>query len=525
MKYINKSWFFIAVCALSLTACEDFMDLEPQGNTKTDALKNDAYSKLPDNAVADMSAVYAQMIQMFGGLGDYGYERHNDFGIASALLTIEADGQDFVGTNDGYNWFGYSDYSSHNYTSLPCLMVWNTYYKVIKAANAVIGAIAADTESETLRANRGQALAVRAYCYTVLAQLYQCTYSEATLQKPCVPIVTENMTSEELQENPRATVEAVYARIMQDLNEAVELLEGYQRPDKGYVNQAVAYGLRARANLLMKKGKEAADDAAKAIELSGAQPYTKEEVSKPSFTSAEANSVMWANIIVESNDIVQSGIVNWPSHLSSLFTDGYTGVGAYKSICSELYERIPSSDVRKGWWLNENLESPLLDNAAYRGWKENIADGMQYVNVKFGVANDNMTTLTAAADWILMRYEEMLLVEAEGLALAGDEGQAKSLLEGFVKTNRNPNYTCTADVKDEIWTQRRIELWGEGFSYFDLMRLEKPTIRTASSNWPVAWVVDVQANHNARLWVIPQKEIAANDGITEADNNPFTSPL
>ena len=107
---------------------------------------------------------------------------------------------------------------------------------------------------------------------------------------------------------------------------------------------------------------DAADDAAKALELSGAEPYTLAEVSKPTFTSADAKSVLWANIITETNDIVLTGIINWPSHLSSLFADGYTGVGAYKSISVLLYDKISDTDVRKGWWLNEDFDSPFQKN-------------------------------------------------------------------------------------------------------------------------------------------------------------------
>ena len=523
-KYISC----LIACCMAFAGCEDMMNTQPEGANKTDALKEDAYSKIPENAAADISAIYAIMIQEFAGLGDYGYERHNDFGLASCLMLIEAEGQDWVGPNIGYNWFGYSDFANHSTTSYGALQVWNMFYKIIYACNTVISSIPADAEDATLLSNRGQALALRAYCYTTLAQLYQFTCSnEANLQKPCVPIVRDGMTADELTNNPRQTVEAVYKFIMEDLDEAIVDLDGYYRADKGMVDQAVAYGFRARVNLLLNNGQAAADDAAKAIALSGAQPYTRAEVSQPTFCSATANSVIWANIIVESNDIVQSGIVNWPSHMSSLFTDGYTGAGAYRSIASALYDQIPATDVRHGWWLDENLSSPLLENNNYSVWKE-VAESdpsMQYVNVKFGVAGDNMQTLTAAADWILMRYEEMLFVQAEGLAMAGKEGEAKALLENFVQQNRDPKYTCTGDVREAIWLQRRIELWGEGFAFFDLQRLEKPTVRTNSSNWPAAWVVDVPANHSARLWVIPQKEIEANDGISEQDNNPFVSPL
>lgn len=525
MKTVSK-YFFLAVAAcLSLTACEDMLDLQPEGGTTTTDLKLDAYEKLPANAAADIAAIYAQMIQLYAG----GTSNHNDFGIAACLMVLESEGQDWIGPNIGYNWFNYSDFYARNYTSGWAGAMWRVHYKIISACNNVCAAIDSTTTDATLKANLGQARAVRAYCYTNMAQLYQFTYLSTIKENvpllPCVPIVTEDMPSEKVGNNPRATVQEVYNLIMADLNYAINAMEGWQRADKGAADQAVAYGLRARVNLLLGNWADAAEDAKMAIQVSGARPYTLAEVSKPTFCHAEANSVIWANIIVESNDIVQTGIINWPSHMSSLYTDGYTGVGAYRSISSDLYNKIPATDVRKGWWLDENLESPLLqgENNPYSVWDK--YEATPYVNVKFGVPNDNMTNLVADADWTLMRYEEMILVQAEGLARAGQEAEAKALLEGWVRENRDPNYTVGLNILEDIWMQRRIELWGEGFAWFDLNRLEKPIIRTASDNWPAAWVVDVAANHDCRIWTLPDAEIQANAGISESDNNPVGNPF
>ena len=112
-----------------------------------------------------------------------------------------------------------------------------------------------------MKANLGQARAVRAYCYTILAQLYQFTYNEANKDKPCVPIVKDNMPAEQQTNNPRASVQAVYDFIMADLNYAISALEGWARSSKGAADQAVAYGLRARVNLLLGNYAEAAEDA------------------------------------------------------------------------------------------------------------------------------------------------------------------------------------------------------------------------------------------------------------------------
>jgi hypothetical protein len=498
------------------------MDLQPEGATKTDALKQDAYNKIPANAAAEINAIYAQMIALYAG----GTSNHNDFGVASCMMLLESEGQDWIGPNTGYNWFGYADFYARNYNAAVNLLMWNTYYKTIAACNMVCASTDPETTNPDLMANLGQARAVRAYCYSILAQLYQFTYNAENASKPCVPIVHESLTAEQQAANPRASLQEVYDFIMADLNYAIPALEGWARADKAAADQAVAYGLRARVNMLLGNYADAAEDAKMAIQVSGAQPYTLADVSKPTFCHAEHNSVIWANMIVESNDVVQTGIINWPSHMSSLYTDGYTGVGTYREICSDLYSKISPTDVRKGWWLNENLESPLLDHPAYAGWKGN---GVPYANVKFGVPDDDMNNLVADADWTLMRYEEMLLIQAEGLARSNQEAAAKALLEGWVKANRDANYTCKASdeagLVEEIWMQRRIELWGEGFAWFDLNRLEKPIIRTTSSNWPEAWIVDVDAHHDCRIWTLPDREIQNNDGIDESDNNPVGNPF
>ncbi len=522
MKTVSK-YFFLAVAAcLSLTACESMMDLQPEGATKTDALKQDAYNKIPANAAAEINAIYAQMIALYAG----GTSNHNDFGVASCMMLLESEGQDWIGPNTGYNWFAYADFYARNYNAAVNLQMWNTYYKTIAACNMVCASTDPETTNPDLMANLGQARAVRAYCYSILAQLYQFTYNAENASKPCVPIVHESLTAEQQAANPRASLQEVYDFIMADLNYAIPALEGWARADKAAADQAVAYGLRARVNMLLGNYADAAEDAKMAIQVSGAQPYTLADVSKPTFCHAEHNSVIWANMIVESNDVVQTGIINWPSHMSSLYTDGYTGVGTYREISSDLYSKISPTDVRKGWWLNENLESPLLDHPAYAGWKGN---GVPYANVKFGVPDDDMNNLVADADWTLMRYEEMILIQAEGLARSNQEAAAKALLEGWVKANRDANYTCKASdeagLVEEIWMQRRIELWGEGFAWFDLNRLEKPIIRTTSSNWPAAWIVDVDAHHDCRIWTLPDREIQNNDGIDESDNNPVGDPF
>ena len=532
MKTISKYVSILLVAALTFTACDDWMNAVPEGATKTGDQKAQAAEQNPSAAAADISAIYAQFIQLYAGLGDLGYSRHNDFGYAAICMFLEEQGQDYVSANIGYNWFNFSDFTKNRDNSLTTTyglishLVWNEYYKIIHACNNVIELVDRNNPG-TQRHALSQALAVRAFCYLQLAQLYQFTYSDATKTLPCVPIVKDRMNAEEQANNPRATVDQVFTMIITDLNYACDSLDGFVRSDKGYVDQAVAFGLRARANLVMKNWAAAAEDADKALTLSGATPLSISEAGLPGFSMADAHNVLWANIVVETNDIVQTGIINWPSHMSSFYNDGYTSVGATRWISSNLYEEIAASDVRKGWWLNEDLESPLLNAPGYNANKANIvAAETPFVNVKFGTGDGTTTGLGAAAgDWILMRAEELILIKAEGLAKSGGDGAGT--LATFVQTYRDPSYTVAQHglgIEDEIWWQRRVELWGEGFAWGDIMRLEKPIIRSNSNNWPAEWAKqDVPAKHGVFLWRIPQAEIEANKGISEAENNPFVT--
>jgi hypothetical protein len=206
---------------------------------------------------------------------------------------------------------------------------------------------------------------------------------------------------------------------------------------------------------------------------------------------------------------------------------GYASVGAWRKINAALYAQIPATDVRKGWWLNEEAQSPNLnaEQAAYVA-KTGIP---AYTQMKFGCYNDEVYTSTNANDIPLMRVEEMYLILAEAQAMAGDPATGAATLENFVKTYRDPEYTCAAKegqtltaelVQDRVWFQRRIELWGEGFSYADMMRLKKDMDRRGAG-FEAHTTFLIPTGSDALIYQIPHDEIESNDMLTEADNNPL----
>ena len=521
MKF-NKYFTMLFASATLFAACEEVEAL--QGGTVTEEQKSEVAQEDPSKLSSDMNALKDNLIQ-FGTISTSTSTNHLDFGFPALCLMYDQAGQDMVSEQHGYNWLGNQlTFKDRVKTSSYNAFIWNLHYQHIKSANSILKALAGDDEPTGLVANYiGQALASRAFDYLQLVQSYQFTYLGHE-EELAVPVITEAMSEEEAMNNPLATVASVYTQIMDDLDTAIPYLEeNPSEGDKAQITAAVAYGLRARANMLMGQYANAAYDAAKALELSGATPYSISEVSVPSFNN-DAHSWIWGSIITTNNDVVQTGIINWPSHLCSMTGNGYTtGVGmdvVHKRINSSLWARIPETDVRKGWWVDEDFYSANLDNAFGAGYSVPIAQAATfatYTNVKFGPQDNILFNTENSQDWPLMRAEEMLLIQAEALGRSEGVNAGKAALEAFVQTYRDPEYTCNAADEaafiDEVWFQRRVELWGEGFSLFDVLRLKKPIIRKGANFSGNVTYEDLPAESPIFIYSIPESERETNKGI------------
>jgi len=528
MKIINRFWIFFVGTSI-LVSCTD-LDTAPANSIFSEDQKMEVIKLIPERLGADISGMYSFMSTQFSIYLSSG--RSDDYGYPMVCLSNDLNGPDMVSTDNAYNWFTISSsFEDRIYNYANPYMRFALFYNQIKMANDILLTIPEGTTDKTLLYYKGQAMATRAFDYMSLVQLYQFTY-KGNEDKPAIPIVTEIPLADKTS-NPRATVQVVYNLIMSDLDSAIVLLDGYIRTDKGSINQQVAYGLRARANLLMQNWAAAAADAADA--MVGYTLLSKEDVSVPSFYSANASSWMWALLIRPVN--IEDGYSSWPSELCSFSGNSYTAnLGCYKMINTLLWSKIPLTDVRKGWWVDKDFKSPLIDNSSWPGYVGQAIGPLSitgikipflpYTNVKFGPYNGVMGNGDNASDWCMMRAEEMLFICAEGLAMSSHESEAKVMLEDFVKNNRNPSYTCTATtaeaLQNEIWFQRRVELWGEGFGLFDMMRLKKNMVRfndRIQTNFPETFSFNIRSDDGWLLMRIPQKEINSNAGIPESANN------
>lgn len=515
---------FAVAASMSLVACND-LDTEPQGNHVTTEQKGDAMGLNPDLASAGVVGISSTINQYMAVYSS----AHCDFGWPAVMMMLDCIGPDLVSDNIGYNWFSAAgDFNCGNDNNYINSLSWYYGYKWILAANDVLKNIDPETTDPKLQLFAAQAYGNRGAAYLNLIQLYQNTY-KGNESKPGLPILTvENADQAATEGCPRSSVQETYDQIISDFTAAISLLEKSGiGPDaiadagiKRFISLGTAYGLRARANLIMNNWQAAASDAQQAISKSGATPLSIAEASQPGFNDSSAHNWLWGVYVQEVDRVVTSGIVNWPSHMGSL-NYGYATVGAWRRISKALYNEIPDTDCRQGWFLSANGDSKNL-NANQKAYL--VSNGAPaYTQVKFAPYQGVVGTSTNANDIPLMRVEEMYLIQAEATGMT-NLAEGKRLLESFVKTYRDPSFASKAnaatDFQNEVWYQRRIELFGEGMCYYDLLRLNKGLDRRGAG-FPSEWVYNVPAPLHP--FVIPQREGEANPQLG-SPNETWSKP-
>lgn len=137
-----------------------------------------------------------------------------------------------------------------------------------------------------------------------------------------------------------------------------------------------------------------------------------------------------------------------------------------------------------------------------------------YMTQKFRLPGDAPSTI-ANGDNVFMRAGEMYLIEAEAKARLGtDDAGARTALFTLVKA-RNPNYVLSTNsgqaLIDEVLLHRRAELWGEGFRFFDLKRMNLDLNRNGSNHTvALATTMTVPAGDKQWQFLIPRGELNAN---------------
>ena len=514
MKNYKITSVFMLIIALCTSCKKDFLETFPTDQVaQTTAFESIANAKLAVNGMYRL--MYLQI------------SNQSQDGQGAMMINIDAMGEDLVWSGNTYSYFKpalrWVDHRSASsaLTAYPYLL----YYRINSNANMVIENVekltAAQADKDVLK---GECLAIRAWCHFQLVQLYGKRY-EAGKQntQSGIPIVIAN----DGIDKPRSSVEAVYAQINKDLDEAITLLNSAPaRSAKTHVNLNVAKGFKARVALTMQDWVNATKYAKEA--RTGLTLMTNSEY-LGGFTSIANQEWMWgANQLPD--QVPSFG--SYYSYMSGNFNSSWNRLEP-KMINSVLYAKIASTDIRKKLWWDGTTPDKVNFPGAIDAGTGAAASGVKivkYMHRKFKVADVN----SRAGDIPFMRTAEMYLIEAEALARAGGQDAAAAAVLYTLAVNRNPSYvlstkTGTALI-DEIMTQRRVELWGEGFRFYDLKRTDSDLDRNGMDNPRVSSVTytdiaftlfkDRASKNNLWEYKIPQDEIDVNKAMEPGDQNP-----
>lgn len=460
-----------------------------------------------------------------------------DIGFASFNIIRDVATADCPIYNSTYDYFS----SFGNLTFLGNwqmqTVMWRRHYYLTQKCNAVLSVSDLNPDGDDA-VSVGNALAYRAMTYFDQARMYEYKKTDvATLDDEAssrkiygltVPIVTEKTTEEDTRHLPRAPFYQMYRFINNDLINAEACFE--KNPyavAKNWFSLGAVYGLEARFWLelgtrfrmhpedldqqlqaesqyaewsqlgVQTAGdcyKKAAEYARKAIN-SGYTPLSQTEwYDKTTGFNTPNNSWMFCIIITADNGLAKYMTwQSWPSFRAPEATYGVSSsvYQAYRMIDARLYSQMDAGDWRRETWIDPddvasqtayNSKYAANSNLTYDQWKKFDA----YCGFKFrpGGGNIDISTTGNTVSIPLMRVEEMYLIEAEAIAMSEGAGAGKQLIETFMNSYRMKSGKTykVADasldgVIDAIWTQKRIELWGEGQTFWDYKRRELQVVR------------------------------------------------
>ena len=526
MKLFKKSIFLLAISATALTSCIDEV-------TPTTVATQDMVEHSLSAQEAMLYGIPSAMIATDDSL-------HYQFGYSSIMhirdLMTGDMAKDQASQYDQYWAWEQNAYMGRDYV-FPSY-IWSYYYDLINTSNNVISSVNPEDATAEQLGVLGAGLAYRALAYLDLAQMFEVKPNDILPETApgfipsannaanniyglTVPIITENTTEEESHNTPRATKEEMFQFIETDLLKAVEYIPGLSLTDKTFPHLDCAYGLLARLYMWHGDYDKAYEAAVNAISNASVAPISEDQGLSTTNGFNTASDFMWAGQFSKENRAVTSGIINWTSMVSNETTYGYAGGGdVWVMMDASLYHKISDTDWRKLMW--KAPEGTALDGKTpyiRQSWSSYIPT---YGSVKFRPGQGEMSDYSIASSvaFPVMRVEEMYFIAAEAAARIQGPAAGLSILTDFMQSYRDDSYSSEAssldDVIEEIILQKRIELWGEGTTFFDIKRLNMPVTRGYSgSNFDDMY----QYNSNGTFpgWmnmVVPRNE---------ENNNPATS--
>jgi hypothetical protein len=522
-----------SMAVMSLAACSsDFLETTP-----TSSIATSTVFSTTENIKMAINGIALQMYTQYGAWsqGYCGENRiksiYNEYPSQEFRYNVFAPG--WTMTMNGKRY-------SQN-TTVYCNYPWAYYYGIISSANSIIANVDAATGLDTEKLfYKAQALTFRAYAYEKLLELYTPRWQD-TNNGAADGVVLR--LDESTGSMPLSTVAECYAQIYQDLDDAVSYFKesGLERAsgEVWLTNINTAYAIYARAALNRQDYSTA---LAKAKLAEEGYPLMSNAEYAAGFCKPTSE---W--IFGSYDDATEN---KWYWTFGTQFAcNGYYANNTYYGagdIEKELTDRMPTNDARMACFLTAdkfdgidfydgstmNLTYGYMVSAAARqaakayvasrtpsGLEEAYQYGYYYLNgqLKFWVFD------TPGVAYVChIRTSEMVLIEAEANYFLGKEADAIAALVRLNKTSgRNPEYSCSKsgdELFQEIVDYRELELWGEGFNWYDLKRWNRGITRKSfaeGGNCHTATAITISADSSDWTWAIPETEYEYNTEVSK----------
>lgn len=496
IRNISLGLAFASCIGLTSSCKDDYLDTAP-----TNAVGSTTVSSSLDNLYLLLNGIHRKMVSQ-----DTGYQCLG--GEPGVMFCTDAEGDDMTWQTNTWMKSAYLGWQCNmNATSGYNYSIWSLYYGWIANANEILKSLEGfepktDSDKALYNQIKGECLCIRAWSHFKLVQLYANRYDKKTNNsQDGIPY----RTTETGGELARSSVAEVYDNINADLADACTLLKGIKASavDYNHYTEMAAYGLRARVALAMQDYTNAVTYAEQAIQLceadgGGLMDQTNINNGFADITS-KTNETMYAAMTKDDQTVF---FYSFYAYMSWNFSSSAVRQGV-KAINAETYNTLSETDLRREWFDPTGKADVPASN-----YKK-----IAYQNRKFTARS----TANGVGDVAFMRLAEMYLTEAEALARSGQDAQAQEVFTKFQIT-RDPSYVSKGNIGDalaeEIMNSRRVELWGEGFRFFDLKRLHQSIKR--GSNFKIAFCTFLEKDADAQgwTWEIPKKETDYNSLCT-----------
>jgi len=440
-KYIIAAAFLI-LGAVNQSCSNDFIDVSP-----TEAIPESSIEiyNSDEGATSFVTAIYAKFL-------DWDMSTFAWIGVTS-IVSDDAD----KGSSPGDTGSDKDILDALNFTpSTPSFKeLFTSNYQGINRANQVLKYLPVldKADPELRKRLAGEAKFLRAFMYFTLVRSFGGV--------PLVDHVPISGVEEDKKMTlTRKTKEEIYAFIEKDLKEAIEALPDkstYTGNNVGRASVGAAHALLAKVYLYQKKWQLAVDECNKVTGYSLTPVF--QDIYK---VSGENN----AESIFEINGSGGTAGRAIQQYSQVQGVRGTTGWGwGFATPTQGLYNAYSATDVRRDATIIHK-DMTLYDGYYVGPFVEN-----NFYNYK-AYSSDYRSTGSTDVNIRYLRYAEVLLMKAEAMNELGQTSTAIPFLNEV--RNRahigNTPASTQAEVRADIWKQRRLELAFEHDRWFDLVR-------------------------------------------------------